>query len=235
MFERTHRVRYSETDSSGHLSLASLIDYFQDCAVSHSNAAGYSHQTLLKMGAVWVLNTWQVQILRLPLEDETVKVITNPHDFRGFFAHRNFLLETASGERLAIADSLWTTVSPENGVPVHTPEVLRTAYGVGEALEMDYAGRKIPLPRAEGQSFPPIPVRRHMLDSNYHVNNAQYVRLASDLLPEDFAFARLRVEYRAAAHLGDELSPTLFVEDGRCVITLSNTEAKPYCVLEFSV
>ena len=53
------------------------------------------------------------------------------------------------------------------------------------------------------------------------MNNANYVRVAMELLPEDFIVKGLRVEYRVAAKLGDMLTPTIYqIEDG-IIVSLS--------------
>lgn len=53
------------------------------------------------------------------------------------------------------------------------------------------------------------------------MNNANYVRVAMELLPEDFMVKGLRVEYRVAAKLGDMLTPTIYqIEDG-IIVSLS--------------
>ena len=58
-------------------------------------------------------------------------------------------------------------------------------------------------------------MERHHLDTNRHVNNAQYVAIARELLPVDFALGELRVEYRKAAVLGDVMYPKLGAGAGR--------------------
>lgn len=57
------------------------------------------------------------------------------------------------------------------------------------------------------------------IDYNRHVNNANYIRMAMELLPEDFVINGLRVEYRIAAKLGDTLVPVIYQNDN--VITVS--------------
>ena len=56
-------------------------------------------------------------------------------------------------------------------------------YGTEEPLPMEYAGRKIPLPKERKQGEP-FPVRRHQIDTNHHVNNSQYVQMALDVWEE---------------------------------------------------
>jgi acyl-ACP thioesterase len=59
------------------------------------------------------------------------------------------------------------------------------------------------------------------IDYNRHVNNANYIRMAMELLPEDFVVKGLRVEYRVAAKLGNSLTPTLFQIENGYIIELS--------------
>ena len=56
----------------------------------------------------WVLSAWQVIVKRYPKLGENIKVTTIPYGFRGFIGMRNFILETADGERLAWANSYWS-------------------------------------------------------------------------------------------------------------------------------
>ncbi len=53
------------------------------------------------------------------------------------------------------------------------------------------------------------------------MNNANYVRVAMELLPEDFMVKGLRVEYRVAAKLGDMLTPTIYQIEGGIIVSLS--------------
>ena len=58
-------------------------------------------------------------------------------------------------------------------------------------------------------------VAKHHIDTNHHVNNAQYVEIARELLPEDFQIGQLRAEYKKAAVLGDRIYPRIsFTDDG---------------------
>ena len=88
-------------------------------------------------------------------------------------------------------------------------------------LEMNYKDRRIILPKTEGKALEPIKVLRADIDYNKHLNNANYVRMAMELLPEDFVVRGLRVEYRVAAKLGDSLTPIIYkIADG-IIVSLS--------------
>ena len=80
----------------------------------------------------------------------------------------------------------------------------------------------------------PITVLRHQIDTNEHVNNGQYVQMALELLPRDIEPARVRVDYKRAAVLGDTIYPKIAHEEGRSVIALCSADDQPYAIVEFS-
>ena len=79
----------------------------------------------------------------------------------------------------------------------------------------------------------PVRVLRADIDYNRHMNNANYVRVAMELLPEGFVVRGLRVEYRVAAKLGDVLVPTIYKQDDVIIVSLSIDDAVS-AIIEFS-
>jgi acyl-ACP thioesterase len=98
--------------------------------------------------------------------------------------------------------------------------------------EMNYRGRRIILPKNEGTKLEPVRVMRADIDYNRHMNNANYVRIAMELQPEDFEVSDMRVEYRIAAKLGDLLTPTLYPIDGGYIVSLA-IDHQPSAIIEF--
>ena len=62
MYTFDSRVRYSETDENGNLSLESLIDYMQDCTNFQSEDLGVGLEYHRQKNIMWVLNFWQIVI-----------------------------------------------------------------------------------------------------------------------------------------------------------------------------
>lgn len=233
MYDFTARIRYSETDSSGRLGVAGLLNYFQDCATFQSGDCGLGVEQLRSRGMAWVLMSWQLVISRMPEFCEHVRVTTNPYYIGGFLGKRNFLLETLNGERLTIANSVWTLVDPATGHPTHVPGDMARLYGLGDPFDMDYAARRI-RPEGEYAECAPVIVAPHMLDTNGHVNNTHYAALAADLLPHGFVYSQLRVEYRKSAVAGNTIFPRLYSSGGRYTVVMADGEGKTYAATEFS-
>ena len=233
MYRFDSRVRYSEVDSEGRLSLESLLDYFQDCSTFQSEDLGIGVAYLAKRKLAWVLSAWQIVVGRYPGLGERVSVGTEPYELKGFVGYRNFLMDGEGGERLAWGNSVWTLVDMESARPVKATERMQEAYGLGERLDMDYAPRKIALPQGEGSRREAVEIKRHHLDTNRHVNNGQYVRLAMEYLEEGRFVRQMRAEYKKQALLGERLYPVVYRGDGVTAVSLEQADGKPYCVVEF--
>lgn len=238
MYQFSSRIRYSEVDSRGKLSLESLLDYFQDCSTFHSEDAGVGLDYLAERHLAWVLSAWQIVADRYPRLCEEVRIGTAPYGFKGFFGYRNFLMETEDGEKLAYANTLWTLMDMEKMCPARLTKEMTEAYGIEDRLPMDYAPRKIALPAEGGAGKQPLEVGRRHLDTNNHVNNGQYIRMAKEYLSEAYMqenlfLRQMRAEYKRQAHLGDKIYPVVYERGEMTAVSLNDEEGWPYCIAEF--
>lgn len=233
MYTFDSRIRYSECDSKGQLSLEGLINYFQDASTFHSEDLGLGIEYLDKEKQVWVLCSWQIVVERYPEMGERVVVGTFPYDFKGCFGSRNFFLKDEQGQYIAKANSLWTLLDLENQRPMKPTPIMLERYVLEEKLEMEYAPRKIDVPEG-GVQQEPIVVHRNHLDTNHHVNNGQYVRMAMEYLPENFRIGELRAEYKKQALLGDVIYPRVIMEENMCVVSLCDETGVIYVNVEFT-
>ena len=76
-------------------------------------------------------------------------------------------------------------------------------------------------------------VQKHHLDTNYHVNNCQYVQMAMDYLPENFKIHQMRAEYKQQARLNDVICPARAVDENKTTVLLNDQKGEPYAVVEF--
>ena len=228
------RVRWSETGEDGFLTLPGILDYFQDCCTFQTDDIRQGMKDLIKRDRFWVLSSWQVIVRRYPGQGELIKVTTLPYSLKGFTGLRNFLLETEEGEKLACADSRFTFLNSRTGHPTRLTEEDLEGYVLDERLDMEYADRKIRLP-AQMERKDPFEIRKHHLDSNHHVNNCQYVRMAMEYLPEGAAVVKMRAEYKKQARLGDEIHPLTGTAENLMTVSLSDKTGDPYAVVELKL
>lgn len=231
MYSFDSRIRYSECDGNCKLRMDALMNYFQDASTFQSESLGVGFSYLVPRNLVWVLVAWQVEIYRYPALGEEVEIGTLPYDFKGFIGSRNFWMKTKTGELLAQANSIWTLLQFDSMKPVLPPADMLDKYPVEPRLDMNYEGRKVAV--GDGGSYEePTVVQRQHLDSNNHVNNAQYISIALQYLPEEFPIGHLRAEYKKQAHLGDVLVPYVIIEENKIIVSLRDDAGAVYVNVE---
>ena len=235
MYTFDSRVRYSEVGVDGNLTLIALLEYFQDCSTFHSEDIGLGMDYLRELNQVWMLSAWQICVNRYPRLCEHIVIGTAPYEFKGFVGYRNFVMKTQEGEVLSYANTIWSLMDLGKMTPARPSERMLAGYVLEEKYPMEYAPRKIHVP-AEGERAESFVVKEHHLDTNNHVNNGQYVRMAMDYLPKDFQVGQLRVEYKNQAVLGERIHPVVAkdTEESLYTISLNREDGRPYSIVELS-
>ena len=233
IYQFDSRVRYSEVDEDRKLSLTGVINYMQDCSTFQSEDLNMGIDYLTEKHRAWLLSSWQIIVDRYPKLGERIVVSTWPYDFKGIYGLRNFTIQDKAGNYLVRANSIWFfyDLEAERPARIRLEDVER--YGTGEErLDMEYAPRRITVPE-EYEEKEPVLVMKHHLDTNHHVNNAQYVEIVREFLPEHFQIGEMRVEYKKAAVLHDQLYPFIYKDDQIIKILLGDAEGQAYAVVEF--
>ena len=205
-YEDTFSVASYESDVSGNLSLYSLFNRFQELAGIHAAHLQVGYDTLKEEGLAWILSRIKVQMNFLPRWGEKVHLATWPKGIDRLFALRDFCVTNKQGQLLVNATSAWLLVDTEKGRPrrieslpidLHFPDA---THALREPLE------KIQVP----DEFMPVfdkPIWLSDLDTNRHVNNAQYAKWITDCFSEElFRTSRitsLQINYLEETLLGD--------------------------------
>lgn len=232
MYKTEGRVRYSECGQDNKIKIPAIINYFQDCTTENSEQLGVGNTYLKAKKRAWIINSWQVFLSRRPEVREQIQISTWATGFKGVFGPRDFHMQTADGETLACAHSLWVYVDTETGKPVKPDEEDIRAYEVEEPLEVASLSRKIKMPEG-AVVVDTFPVHKYHIDTNNHVNNAKYVELACEALPEDFEVTALRVEYKKAAVLGDQIVLKAARDKEHIFVDLCDENENSYAIVEF--
>lgn len=234
MYTFDSRVRYSEIDESGNLSVTSAVNYFQDCSTFQSEDIGKGVGYLKEHHKAWWLSSWQIVFDRFPKLGEKIVIGTYPYGFKGAYGYRNFLILDESGNYLVRANSVWFLFDLEAGRPVRVQEDDIRGYGEAGAkpLEMEYATKRIAVPE-DYREDSPVEITRHYIDTNHHVNNARYAEIAMESLPRGFSVGELRIEYKKAAMLGDTVIPRVGESGEGIAVDLRNPSGDRYAVTWF--
>ena len=221
MYTLNYKVTTSTCDSEGRLKLYSALQMMQDCSEMWIDSEPEVKSYFARENMAQLLASRQVEVLRVPSFKEELMVTTSVYEMKPMFGFRNTFIYDADGRPCYRTWSMGAFVDKVTGKLKRVDDAVANTLLIEPQLEMNYRDRRIILPKGEGESFAPIKVMRADIDYNRHVNNANYIRMAMELLPEDFEIKGLRVEYRVAAKLGDTLTPTVYRIDDGFVIALS--------------
>ena len=221
MFSLNYKVTTSTCDSEGRLKLYSALQMMQDCSEMWIDSEPEVKDYFTRENMAQLLASRQVEIMRVPSFKEELRVTTSVYGMKPMFGFRNTFIYDEKGKPCYKTWSMGAFVDKSNGKLKRVDDTVANFLLIEPQLEMNYKDRRIILPREGGALLEPIKVLRADIDYNTHLNNANYIRIAMELLPEDFEIKGLRVEYRVAAKMGDTLVPTLFDMEGDIIVSLS--------------
>ena len=234
MYSLKYKVTTSTCDSEGRLKLYSALQMMQDCSEMWIDSEPGVKQYFAEQNMAQLLASRQVEVIRVPEYKEELTVISTVYGMKPMFGFRNTFIYDAEGNPCYKTWSMGAFVDKSNGKLKRVDDATIASMTLEPQLEMDYKDRRIILPKADGRELEPIKVLRADIDYNKHLNNANYVRMAMELLPEDFDVKGLRVEYRVPAKLGDQLIPTVFQIEGGIIVSLSIGSERS-AIIEFTI
>jgi len=138
IYRHSFTVPESVVDQNGHANNVAYVQWMQDVAVLHSEAAGCTRLTR-EAGATWVARSHKIQYLSPAFAGDRIEVRTWVVDFRRAMSLRRYRFVRASDEKLlARGETEWVFVDAASGRPRAIPE------SVAQAFELS-ADRPCPL------------------------------------------------------------------------------------------
>ena len=233
MYTYQTRISYSAIGEDGRLRPAELVDLFQNCSTFQSEALSIGPSYAIAKQEAWLVASWNIRVMRLPVFGEEVAVSTWPYKMDRFFGYRNFTMRDAKGELLSCADSCWFYFDNKSKAVIRVTEEMKEILGkeIEPAFPMEKQPRKIALPEGMEKKNP-FPVRRSDLDTNHHMNNGRYVHYALEYLPAGTEVKGIRVEYVKAAMQENLVFPEVQTTGSVTTVNLAQENGKPYAVVE---
>lgn len=230
MYSFSSQVRYSECDDHARLSLVSLINYLQDCSTFHTESLGLGIEHMARNHFAWIIAAWQIEIDDLPRFTDHITVSTWCYDMKRTYALRNFCISDEAGTPLVRADSMWLTFDTAAKQPMRIPASEYAYLSDEPRMDMPPTKRKL---HVEGPWYEALPVQvsEQHLDTNHHVNNAQYVLMALGALDLDVTPRRICVQYQRQAQLGDIVVPRIHAHETSWTVELTDEAAQPYATV----
>ena len=214
-------------DRFGYLKPSAILYYAQEVAGEHCKALALDYDTLARRRMFWAVIRHRVQITRLPVRGETIRVETWPMPTTKVAYPRSVVAYDESGEEVFRAISLWVLMDLDTRAMV-----LPRASGI--IVEGTLRGTELALPGAVIPKTFGLRGTRTVcftdLDRNGHMNNTRYLDWAYDLLPSSFhrehTLREMTVSYSAEAREGQVLTENCAtLEDGTVQVDLQREDA----------
>lgn len=234
MFRLDYKVTTSCCDEEGKLKLYSALQMMQDCSEMWIDTEPAVSDYFKRENMAQLLASRQVEIIRVPSYKEALHVETSVWEMKSMFGFRNTFIYDANNQPCYRTWSQGAFVDKETGKLAKVTEEVIATMNLEARREMNYLERRIILPKeVETKEHPAIPVLRNDIDYNHHMNNANYVRIAMELLPKDFPIKNMRIEFRLAAKMGDELTPQT-IETEKAFYVLLSIRGQVCTIIEFT-
>ncbi len=198
-------VGFYDVDYTRKMRLSSLLRVFAKLAGEDYTDRGLSHTFLREHGYVFLVSKVAFKIYRLPEIGENVNVQTWVMGTKGAKFLRGYEMLSESGEKLAVGESVWICVSPEDRKIVRPKDFpWQTAF---------YDNGEVPVHciSIKPQELYPLgktTVVRSQIDENGHLNTAVNGDIATDFLTKEeyeACVSELYLNYSHEAYLGEEI------------------------------
>lgn len=222
MYKIDNIVTTSTCDKNGDLKLFSAFQMMQDCSEMWIDSEPVIGGFFEKSGMTQLLAARQVEIIRVPKYKERLTTVTSVFDVKPMFGFRNTFIYDADDNPCYKTWSMGAFVDRKTGRLQRIPQDVLASTHIEPKKEMTYGDRRIILPKdAEFTDQPVVAVTRNDIDYNGHMNNANYIRIAMEYLPEGFKYSNVRVEFKRPARLGEAItSRTYLLPDGTFYIEM---------------
>ena len=220
-------------DANDNLSFKSVLNIFQDVASLHAEFLGVGYAAMLQKNLYWVLSRIKIDILKMPVPNQTVVLETWPHEKGRIDFDRDIKILSESGETLIIGTSKWCVIDTVRRMLQRTDNVNYISES-GFCQEKNYQDKfgKIVVPDGDKQEKFVHTVKFSDLDHNKHMNNTNYATLAQNAVENKFG-KHFEINFNAECLLDEEIVvETLKCENKEFV--LGSVNGKNSFVVEIS-
>jgi acyl-CoA thioester hydrolase len=130
VYRHEFRVPEDAVDRNGHVNNVVYVQWMQDAAVAHSNAAGCTKATF-DMGATWVIRSHRIEYLRPAFAGDEITVLTWVSNFRKARSLRKYkFVRETDGVVIARGETDWVFVDASTGRPRPIPDNVAQVFEV---------------------------------------------------------------------------------------------------------
>ena len=183
LYTQEYTITDIAVDRYGRLKTSMILYLAQEVAGHHCNLLSVDYDTLAAKRMFWAVTRHRVQITRLPVRGETIRIETWPMPTTRVAYPRSVIAYDQNGDECFRAISLWVLMDLDKRSMILPGKSGISVIGTLRGLELDSPA---------GLTAKPLCNHRNRtvcytdLDRNGHMNNTKYLDWINDLLPSQF-------------------------------------------------
>ena len=183
-YEENFTIPFAMTDVKQEVIISQFISYCLGLSGRQSISIGRGDMDIYEQyGLVWVVTNYEMTIFRLPLYNETVRIVTEAISYNKFFCYRKFYVYDEAGQLLMDILSYFVLIDFRDRKVVPVPDDLIAPYQSEKVKKIQRAPRYHVLENPDNKDYR---IRYFDIDMNGHVNNSKYLEWMYDALEYDF-------------------------------------------------
>ena len=183
IYTHNFEVNDSAVDRYGRLKPSMILLYAQTVATQHGELMSVGYDILKERRMFWAVIRHRVQITRLPLHGETIRVETWPMPATRVAYPRSVVAYDENGQECFRSISLWVLMDLDTRNMILPGKSGISVVGTLRGTELAAPNSLVP---KNLHSHRERPVCFTDLDRNGHMNNTRYMDWIDDLLPSAF-------------------------------------------------
>ena len=183
IYQQNFTITDNCVDCFGRLKSSMLLYYVQEVAGRHFDSISMDYDALAEKGMIWAIIRQKVQVSRMPLRGETIRVETWPMPTTRVAYPRSVVAYDEAGNEVFRSISLWVLMDI-NSRNMILPG--KSGIAVVGTLRGNELAAPNALPAKQLLNHRSRPVSFTDLDRNDHMNNTKYLDWIDDLLPSVF-------------------------------------------------
>ena len=209
VFAQSFDIQSHHIDQNFEVTLPYLLGCMQQAADMHVDSCHIGWNDLNAKGCFWAIYRMGLRIERMPRKYDTITVRTWPNPPQNLLQPRSFEIIDQNSKTLAYAQSLWVILDNANFSLQKVEDVVGQGipYLMGEDEPYKIPLKIGPINTKEMQPATTRDVLYSDIDTNKHVNNANYARWLVDSYPADFLqshrLTEIVLNYTKQSRLGD--------------------------------
>lgn len=236
MYQIERTVGSSHMNTNGEMRLSAAVDFMQDCCCFQLDSEKELTNYFVSHNITMFLISRQINLIKPAHYGDRLLIRTSIYHLRTSYGFRNTMIYNDKEELLISSYAGGAFVNMNKGGSTIMPkEILRTITTDDKFEGMHYLPRKVSLPKENPEKiFPTAPVYHYYIDHNHHMNNARYLDVAQEYIPNEFIFHTCRIEYKTGARYEDTILPVRYhPEPGIWLISLQDPHGRIFANVEF--